>query len=54
MGQIIAETDGVSKIEALQQHETESIYNKAVKVLFRNGYYLLSVSSSSLSLSLFF
>ena len=33
MAQIIHEADGLSKIEQLQQHQTESIYNKAVKIL---------------------
>jgi hypothetical protein len=33
MAQAIAEVDGLTKIEGLQQHETESIYNKAVKIL---------------------
>jgi importin subunit alpha-1 len=33
MAQVIAEVDGLTKIEGLQQHETESIYNKAVKIL---------------------
>jgi hypothetical protein len=30
MAQVIAEVDGLTKIEGLQQHETEAIYNKAV------------------------
>mmetsp|Transcript_4872 Transcript_4872/g.7280 ORF Transcript_4872/g.7280 Transcript_4872/m.7280 type:complete len:561 (-) Transcript_4872:390-2072(-) len=33
MAQVIAEADGLNKIEGLQQHETESIYNKSVKIL---------------------
>ena len=33
MAQVIAECDGLTKIEGLQQHETESIYNKSVKIL---------------------
>jgi hypothetical protein len=33
MAAVISEVDGLAKIEALQQHEQESIYNKAVKIL---------------------
>jgi len=33
MAQAIAEADGLTKIEGLQQHEAEGIYNKSVKIL---------------------
>jgi hypothetical protein len=33
MAQAIAEADGLNKIEGLQQHEAEAIYNKSVKIL---------------------
>jgi importin subunit alpha-6/7 len=33
MAKAIDEADGLTKIEALQQHEAEAIYNKSVKIL---------------------